>query len=865
MATSEFMRSSSSDSAQRYARQDEWTSQSTDTPLFPTVPSHDPRSITEHRQGIVGEQEDKELPPLSPPQDRSAEVMRPQDDAVRGAYIEEEEIEEVLEELQDDEMEETTDVRSFSSDSATHLLGQEGIETLSLVESTQLVCISTIQSLLRSISINPAQTATLGGKEILDLITKASDTAAISNAPSTTETRAYIRLEGPQSIENLVAILEHIPTQGAEGVATNDDVGLLASLRDLVASLNVAKQSADLLDSRYLQVESNDMISPTTSQASSISPKELPSPTSMSLQQAKVLRLHRLGRHYVSSGSSPLISSSPSTSREELRNPFSDVVTRSPVSSEERLREKGDRDVDNATHFVRILRNLDKRCNEVLGSLEIPTLTAPPKASPASLSPANPAGKEDGSKEKLISSWTQVRNLSKNTQKLVASRRTSLLALNLETRRGSISPISYSPTYSPSRGRSRRNSSTSRNSPAATLNQLEGGDPQGEAMAAGVGVGAPRSLSRISHASSPSSTTNAMGLLSSPGPSGGIVVTRRGSTKSDMTTSGSVHSAPPRYSEDASRNWSESGLNNNTESDSSAVKRRDRQSSGDMSDYSIKTLPAYNSMDSAYQSARERKGSSTSSLAKYDNKMLPFREREDKDEQRRSLSDRTRVTGMPSSSSRQANLTNQTGTASTEYIARTSQDLRMVESSIERLYSAVPQLHDQRASNPTEIRERQSQNVLLLIEKLAKSGRMEDQRAVPPTEAVNRIPSVAASPETTANMMASQTTPSPTNNRLARRLGSINFGNLSLRIASGKGKEKERVNNSTSEVGEDLSQEASLDDLFPLADQVQAASQRGFDDQRAQIQPRPAMKSRPSKLDLMGVSVSSSSRDRIPT
>jgi len=823
------------------------------TTIFPAVPAHDPRNVLkrpntaaveglpEHTEGVV--------------------VKKPLDDNKVGKMRNEEEMEEVLEELQDDEIEEMADEGGYSYDSLAQLLGQE-LETLPLLNAVQSVCIGAIQSLLRSMSANSSQIPMSGGKEAVESLIKASDTAAASvmSAHATSAaTSADIQWDSENPLQNFSTLLKQtqFSTAGMEADII-EDVSLLTALRDLIISINTTKSTVEELDGQ-LQLENMEAVSPTSSQASSMSPKDMSAinPASLSQQQLRAQRVQGLGRLTIGAPSSSLIGSSPSMSREELRNPFSDSDTRPQSAlSEDRYRERTDRDLESSTRLMKMLDNLDKRCIEIVAGL-----SSSVKGTIATERSEETSFKD---KEEVVKTWRQLQSLSKGTRDVCANRRSSASTLPslLETRRGSGSPNTYSPTYSPSRGRSRRNSGTSLYSvTAASLNSIEAGDPTGEAVAAGVGVGARRSLSRLSNNSNRGGHS-ATGLPSTSSPLMGSLVSRRESTKSDGTASYSVHSPPPRYSEESSRNWAGIGWSlpeGDREVDVNVggmqeFTRTRSQSSGDQSAFSTRVLPAYNTNDATYRSSIDKKGSSTSSLIRFDSNNLPTKV-EEKGERSRSASDGAKMSGMIGGSlALQGIKANQFNASASEYQARTSQDLSMLQASIDRLYSAVPQLEDQRSCSPLEIKQRQAQKqdeMLQLIEKLSKGGRMEDQRAMPPMESSNRISSVAASPDLSAEASSGG---APLNSRLAKRLGSITFGSLSLRRAAsalgseGKGKERERVDDAAFE------ENVNRADYEDLVNQVQAARDRGYEDQRVQLRTKEKGTKKPSKLDLMGVS-----------
>lgn len=807
--------------------------------IFPVAPTHDPRIRQE--VAIVAKGNQEEAAPGSHGQGDEEEEEEKEE--------REDEIEEVLEELQDDEIEEMADEGWGSYDSLSNLLDQE-METTALLSAAQFVCIATIQSLLRSLSCSTSQTAMLGGKEAVDTLIRASDDAATSTlaaktsaGPATASSVNGSQTGAARPIDRLSSLLDHAIVAGlsADGA---EDSSLLTALKDVVAAINATNLTVDeqVLADFYLETAS-----PTTSQNSSISPGDLASPASYSQQQQTRPPWVTASSRTVPSSS--LAGSSPSISREELRNPFMDSDLRPQSSlSEDRHRDRTDREADTFLRLVKIMDSLNKRCTEVVASFDWPAQRV--KARGAIDSEDHLPDKS--LHEEVVKTWTNLQSLSKNAQELLVNRR--IQALNADLRRKSGSPVSYSPSYSPSRGRSRRNSVTSLNSQPASLGSLEAGDPTGEAVAAGVGVGATRSLSRLS---SPS-TRNPPGVSAShPSPLVGSLLSRRGSTKSEGTASYSVHSPPPRYSEDSVRLWSTGSREAETALHEGV--RSARTSSDHHSSLSTRTLPAYNTTDAAYQSTLDKKDSSSSSLTRFDSNTRSTK-MDGGSERSRSASD---TANMVVNSQHRAQSSISTSTS--EHQARTSQDLNMVQTSIDRLYSAVPQLNDQRVSSPTDAKQRQAQKrdeMLQLVERLSKGGRMEDQRAMPPAESSHRQ-SVASSPYSAGEGASTLTSaPSaPMNGRLAKRLGSISFSSLSLRRAASvlgsesKGKEKERTVDGL-ETLSSASSRADLDDLLPLAAQVQAATDRGYEDQRAQVRAKPRTARKPSKLDLMGVSVS---------
>jgi hypothetical protein len=270
--------------------------------------------------------------------------------------------------------------------------------------------------------------------------------------------------------------------------------------------------------------------------------------------------------------------------------------------------------------------------------------------------------------------------------------------------------------------------------------------------------------------------------------------------------------------------WSVADMNRESDAASGMMEGRRRQSSGDQSVFSTRTLPAYiaSTNDATHGAVADKKDSSAS-LAKPDSD------------------------GVGHQTSVGTDLTHQQDFhALSAHHARTSQDLTVLKASIDRLYSAVPQLDDQRALSPVDAKERQAQKqdeMLELIEKLANGGRMEDQRAaLPPTEPSRR--QNVSSP----NIVGEGSSGGSMNGRLAKKLGSISFPYISLRRANsalgteGKGKEKEKR-----DAGEQGSSTRSgPEDASSLTNEAHVSRERGLRDQRS-----PTSK-KPSKVESMG-------------
>jgi len=205
-----------------------------------------------------------------------------------------------------------------------------------------------------------------------------------------------------------------------------------------------------------------------------------------------------------------------------------------------------------------------------------------------------------------------------------------------------------------------------------------------------------------------------------------------------------------------------------------------------------------------------------------------------------------------------------------EYAARTSADLSLVQSSIERLYSAVPQLADQRVSAPPKLAaaiqnsqlgntqassSSQSQqqvmdiNIEELVMRMGKRGRMEDQRAAlslkiknPNSNSSNNAsPTILSDKE---EEDSNQNKGSGSNNQSRFSVGSLS-GLGSLRRIGGKGKGKEET--SSNQRSDPFN---GHDEIVRIQPQVSPLIDQTVDESQKWV-------GRKSKLEKMGMNSSS--------
>jgi hypothetical protein len=503
-----------------------------------------------------------------------------------------------------------------------------------------------------------------------------------------------------------------------------------------------------------------------------------------------------------SAGNISAMYSSPSASREELRDPFA---------------ESAQSEQDVFTHLHSLMGHLVLRCSPraPIGS----PLMANGRGSPLLHSPSPPSSAPFYPAQSTLSSarntpadaasatlddsasWKQLSQLLGITRELVAAQRL-------------VQPHPRSILDSPSlsyRSRSRHGSTTS------SLN----GDLMLEEPV--------RARSRLSMHSTGSQAHAALAQSPRLSPANFPLAQERihhrsPSLKRESGSAVTHGHLPPRYSEESLRAWTTpavAGASSPTAKLNDAA-RRDSVLSASSTNAS---LPAYASH-------------------------LPSGSREEK---KLLLDEKSRPEAIPEMQRPEVS------SATSAYAARTSQDLRVVESSIDRLYSAVPQLDDQRvALSPRLQRDAKLEDV---VERLARGGRMEEQRAAPVTnsQASSSTQAPAPAPRSPVGSFAVR-------NSIARRF-SVGGSLQSLRRAAnhtfdikGKGRES-GPRSSMSEYTFEKSEEKTMPtaaDLDPLFDGIRAANEMRFSDQQAQMRPRTAQRphtsqGRQSKLAQMGL------------
>ncbi|PWN54266.1 hypothetical protein IE53DRAFT_383178 [Violaceomyces palustris] len=184
--------------------------------------------------------------------------------------------------------------------------------------------------------------------------------------------------------------------------------------------------------------------------------------------------------------------------------------------------------------------------------------------------------------------------------------------------------------------------------------------------------------------------------------------------------------------------------------------------------------------------------------------------------------------------------------SSSVYAARSPQDLFLVQASIERLYTAVPQLDDQRAAlSPSKLRD---VNLQELMDRINRSGRMEDQRAAPPTLR-NKVAASPTSARPSASRSSSPVLRTFSASSVTKRFSVSNLAATFRRVSQpeveGKGKARE------------LEKEDHPDprSLGPLIDSMHKAQDLSMADQRVELKPR--RKKQHKVLALAGHDVSS--------
>lgn len=229
-----------------------------------------------------------------------------------------------------------------------------------------------------------------------------------------------------------------------------------------------------------------------------------------------------------------------------------------------------------------------------------------------------------------------------------------------------------------------------------------------------------------------------------------------------------------------------------------------------------------------------------------------------------------------------------------EYAARTSADLSLVQSSIERLYNAVPQLADQRVAPPARLTsvinknnslaststgtQQVSQSPIMdinieeLVMRMGKRGRMEDQRADLSLKLKN--PNSSASPNNVSptffkekeeeDLQSRERSTSSSGNNTGHQsrfsVGSLSGGLGSLRKIGGKGKAKEDSSSLSNNIsnnhkiggGDEIVQITSSQSSSFNSPQISPGIDQTFDDVRRTT-------GKKNKLEKMGISTGSAS------
>lgn len=149
-----------------------------------------------------------------------------------------------------------------------------------------------------------------------------------------------------------------------------------------------------------------------------------------------------------------------------------------------------------------------------------------------------------------------------------------------------------------------------------------------------------------------------------------------------------------------------------------------------------------------------------------------------------------------------------------DYAARTSADLSLVQHSIDRLYDAVPQLSDQRATLSS--RKLKELHLAEVVDRLGRVGRMDDQRASPP------VPR-SADPSTSSTPIAPE---------------SLSRGNSHLRRFSVPGILNRSFSTEGKGKGREIQTQEDLGNVGMLLEQVQKANGLSMSDQRVELKPK---------------------------
>lgn len=343
--------------------------------------------------------------------------------------------------------------------------------------------------------------------------------------------------------------------------------------------------------------------------------------------------------------------------------------------------------------------------------------------------------------------------------------------------RRSPSPQALSPLH----GRYTRSSRAS--SPITLSADWILGDPDGEAFAAGWGASASRATSQGRRGSCSRASVS---FVPTP-PS----LVSRGSIKSDGAPLSMTQSPPPRYSGESLRSWTSTSLHKFSAQDADAMsvrseKARRRMSSSSEMSWGVLSaghLPAYAS-ETVPSLGSVRKGSSTPSLLAYD-------QQKSRSSRVSSLHPRTDDDDFHS-----GYMENDEGS---------KQDLQMLQNDIDRLYGAIPQLHNQRAQLNNRVRNisQPEDDFENLMDKISNSSRLNNQRALPPEPTASgsqpRRASIAVSEAASASLIShfdpleksaaktqladNQPSLRPRGRRFLS-VGNFNFGSLTMRRRS---------------------------------------------------------------------------------
>ncbi|PWN35866.1 uncharacterized protein FA14DRAFT_48452 [Meira miltonrushii] len=796
--------------------------------------------------------------------------------------------EEELEELEDtdDEVEEMAEEHDHVRESE-EMITLDRLETKQLVELTRNLCLSFVQSLLNVMANNATYTRLIGGSTRMEKLSKAADEACASlfnsNSRSNQEENKTQR-----SIERLAVLVVNAadeiegssnPTSASGHSNTAmDDIKLVRALSTLLASLDPDKLQGTL--SQASSPSSSSHVYPASGMPAESWQRAPSHRNSISGSSSGDLRSPTSATHWPTNTngitSNNNLTPSPSSSREELRNPFSDEEMRVPQSCgsssslaysmnptmgiDERWRDRsfilgGSNASSNGEvqRLIRLFDEIERRCHD---------------------SSTYERGIEYHDHRPQTSEAASLQAQIGAGRSLLVTRRSELL-LNINPgRQRSISPSSPSPTF----GRSRRNSRAS--SPAFNTgppHEQIAGDPTGEAIVAGMMAGG---LSASNRSKNPSNR-NSIGFMPTP-----PQLVRRNSTKSERSFG--LHSPPPRYSEDSTRNWAsvtfpaltgqEAGVGNlmsqAVPTSQSEPHRRRRSASSDISTGFPTGPPAYATDSFVTAQNSEKEGSRSSSLLSPSESTLagtisrggiPKCYQNEKE----ALAAADEV-----SPARKSTRAEQTATETASRSMHPAQELKMLQNGIDRLMESAPQMSDQRVG-PPDLQKRANQresDLKQMVERMSKAGRLDDQRAAPPMQALgstrrasvnDRMPKesvsgvgssnlsgVGFSPVTSTVQSMVHTTESghhtSTQNEKSLRsrrfpsVGSISLGSLAIRRAShllldnglrsSKGKERSEQPSSP------VSEKRAMDDLADfehVSSRLATASMRGMHDQRS--------------------------------